>query len=82
MTGHYVTVRTTRAKVVIAQPEGGVHMTSIKQLSKEDVDKAFNELVLGIEELESLEAPGWGFWEGFAVGSVFAAAVVGGIALT
>ncbi|WP_407939775.1 daptide-type RiPP, partial [Motilibacter deserti] len=33
-----------------------------------------------VEELESLEAPG--FWEGFAVGSVFAGAVVGGIALT
>ena len=51
-------------------------------LSNADVDTTFNELVLGIEELEDLQAPGWGFWEGFAVGSVFAGAVVGGIAIT
>ncbi|MDQ6781924.1 MAG: hypothetical protein M3063_00435 [Actinomycetota bacterium] len=57
-------------------------MTNTITLSNEDVNKAFNELVLGIEELEDLQAPGWGFWEGFAVGSVFAAAVVGGIAIT
>lgn len=47
-----------------------------------DVDLEFGRIAAGIEELESLQAPGWGFWEGFAVGSVFAGAVVGGIALT
>jgi hypothetical protein len=50
--------------------------------SSVDIDQEFFNLVSGIEELEDLQAPGWGFWEGFAVGSVFAAAVVGGIALT
>jgi hypothetical protein len=47
-----------------------------------DTNLEFASIVSGIEELEGLQAPGWGFWEGFAVGSVFAAAVVGGIALT
>ncbi len=47
-----------------------------------DIDLEFGRIVAGIEELEGLQAPGWGFWEGFAVGSVFAAAVIGGIALT
>jgi hypothetical protein len=47
-----------------------------------DINAEFFDLVAGIEELEDLQAPGWGFWEGFAVGSVFAAAVIGGIAIT
>ncbi|NHC16143.1 daptide-type RiPP [Motilibacter deserti] len=52
----------------------------MKTLDQAAVDAAFDQLMLGVEELESLEAPG--FWGGFAVGSAFAAAVVGGIALT
>jgi hypothetical protein len=39
-------------------------------------------LLSGITELENLEAPGFGFWEGFAVGSVFAGAVVAGLTIT
>lgn len=43
---------------------------------------AIESMLSDIVELENLEAPGFGFWEGFAVGSVFAAAVIGGIAIT
>ncbi|WP_165486092.1 daptide-type RiPP [Frankia sp. Cppng1_Ct_nod] len=56
-------------------------MTTTTQ-DQASIDLAFAELVFDIEELEDLQAPGWGFWEGFAVGTVFAGAIVGGIALT
>jgi hypothetical protein len=51
----------------------------IDLLDQTEIDARFNELVLDIEDLESLEAPG--FWEGLLGVAVGVAAGYGALAL-
>jgi hypothetical protein len=44
--------------------------------------QAAHTLVDNIVELEALEAPGFGFWHGFGVGTAFGAAIVAGLTIT
>lgn len=44
-----------------------------------DINKQFAGLVAGIEELEGLEAPGWGFLEGLGIGLALAGLFVAGL---
>jgi hypothetical protein len=47
-----------------------------------DINKEFSSLVSGIEELEDLQAPGWGFWAGVTLGSIFVGGIIAGLAVT